>query len=103
MSTQATELQKLLELRDKGAVSDAEFEKMRARILSPERHAAPNALRRESRTLVPGVPNWMLAAGGLIGGTALLAMTEVGALALGAIIVVGLFMILFFAFSDTFL
>lgn len=100
MSTQATELQKLLELRDAGEVSDAEFEQMRARILSPERQVAPRA---ERGSLVPGVPNWMLATGGLIGGTALLAMTEVGALALGAIIVVGLLMVLFFAFSDTFL
>ena len=101
MPRQASELKKLLELRDAGQVSDAEFAKMRARILSPERHAAPRLHARSG--LVPGVPNWMVAGGALIGGTALLALTEVGALALGAIIVIGLLIILFFAFSDTFL
>lgn len=97
MSTQASELQKLLELRDKGAVSDVEFEQMRARILTPERQITPRAARGP---MVPGVPNWIVATGTLIGGTALLAMTEVGALALGAIIVVGLVLIVMYAFGS---
>ncbi|SDZ05686.1 hypothetical protein SAMN05444004_105209 [Jannaschia faecimaris] len=100
MSTQATELKKLLELRDAGEVNDAEFAKMRERILSPERQAVLNVTRERRGSLVPGVPNWIVATGALIGGTALLAMTEVGTLALGAIIVVGLALIVVYALND---
>ncbi|WGH77532.1 SHOCT domain-containing protein [Jannaschia ovalis] len=98
MATPASELQKLLELRDREEITAEEFATLKARLLSPVPQARPP---RRSNTRLAGIPTWMLALGGLIGGTTLLAMTEVGALALGGLIVLGFVLIVVMAIADT--
>ena len=99
MTAPATELQKLLELRDAGAVTDAEFAAMKSRILHPERHVLRPVSGR-SDGLFSGARGWMIGVGVLIGGTTLAAMTEAGAMAIGAITLVCLAVLAVFALAD---
>ncbi|WP_298429260.1 SHOCT domain-containing protein [uncultured Jannaschia sp.] len=94
MSQPATELTKLLSLRDAGELTEAEFARAKERVLNP----LPEPGNRPRR----GPLSWILgdvaasliavivAVALLIGSVVALALTEIGFLALTAIVVVGL-------------
>lgn len=69
------ELERLAALRDKGAVTEAEYEQAKARVLSPEPFAEPmRAVRTRSRLVRRSVTDrWI---GGVCGGLARLTDSE---------------------------
>ena len=69
------ELERLAALRDKGAVTEAEFEQAKARVLAPETFAEPSrAMRPHSRLVRRSVTDrWI---GGVCGGLARLTESE---------------------------
>jgi hypothetical protein len=103
MPTPATEIQKLLELRDAGELTAEQFEAAKDRVLRPPSHPS-----HRFRAWTPfesvgrGMLTLIVALGALIGGTTLIALTEVGAMALGALALVAVALILVIIFfTDT--
>lgn len=103
MSTPASELQKLLEIRDAGELSEAEFARAKAQILNPV-SATPRRRPRRAVSLAgrlfDGATGWLMAVAVLIGGTALLALTDVGLFALGALALIALAVLVVAQFAD---
>jgi hypothetical protein len=102
MTTPATELQKLLELRDAGELTEAEFAAAKSRILRPELHQPPRRSWGLFDSFGSGLLTILIATGVLVGGTTLIALTEAGAIALVALALVALAMIVVWFVRDTF-
>ncbi|PWJ15045.1 hypothetical protein SAMN05421539_11162 [Jannaschia seohaensis] len=103
MSTLATEIQKLLQLRDAGELTEDEFEAAKDCVLRPASHVTHRARSwNPFETFGRGLLTLIVAMGALIGGTTLLALTEVGAMALGALALVALAIIFVFLFREMF-
>ncbi|TFL18987.1 SHOCT domain-containing protein [Jannaschia formosa] len=105
MATPATELQKLLELRDAGELTEAEFATAKARVLrpGPQSVMTPSSRRRGWGLFASfgrGLFTIIVATGVLIGATTLIALTEAGAVALGALGLMALALVLVFLFMN---
>jgi hypothetical protein len=98
MPSPATELKKLVELRDAGEITPAEFEAGKARILRPAPISPKGLLDRLAANLLTLV----IAVGVLVGATTLIALTEAGAIALLSLALVALVLIGLWLFRETF-
>jgi hypothetical protein len=98
MPSPATELKKLVELRDAGEITPAEFEAGKARILRP----APISPKGPLDRLTANLLTLVVAIGVLVGATTLIALTEAGAIALLSLALVALVLIGLWLFRETF-
>jgi hypothetical protein len=102
MTSPATELKKLVELRDAGEITPAEFEAGKARILRPAPRPAPISPKGPLDRLSANLLTLVVAIGVLVGATTLIALTEAGAIALLSLALVALVLIGLWLFRETF-